>query len=289
MQMNATCSSLVLVLAALLSGQALAEGAVGRLLTGAGALASGPVPAPFAVAQACRDDALCAARLIAQSLGPRARLERVRHPDTDSIRRVHTAPSLKGPELLCGDMLRFELVRFGRKAVSEIEQAVARANDRAGGNIRGLEIDLRRNGGGNLYRMLRVAALFLGKVPDAIRLTRAGESRSVDIAMPPRQLSFANIVLLIGPHTASSAEIFTALLRARAGARVRGERSFGKDYLLRVLPVNQDWQLLVPAETVSVPGASLSGGITPDMTGQKKQRSRDCHRVGLNHPEFTRD
>jgi len=269
--------NLIFLLAALAPVETLAGGAVGRLLTSAGALASGPVPASFTVVAACRDDALCAARLVARSLGPRARLERVRHPDTDSIRRVKSAPSLAGWNIICGNTLRLDLVRFGRKAIFEIEQAVSQAGARTGGDIRALEIDLRRNRGGNLDRMLKVAALFLGQMPDAVRLSRGAEIVRLDIAPAARRISFARLTLHIGPDTASSAEIFTALMRAHGEARVRGRKSYGKDYLLRVVPVNHDWQLLVPAETVTVPGASLSGGIRPDVpTGENMTDEASC-------------
>ena len=77
----------------------------------------------------------------------------------------------------------------------------------------------------------------------------------------PRQ---QDITVLVGRQTASSGEILAALLRRHAGAELVGERTAGKDYLTRVVPLDQDWRLLLPAERIEVPGESLSGGLQPD-------------------------
>ncbi len=245
-------------------GAVLAGGGMERLAARASAFAGAALPPFEALRAACGGDMLCAARRLAKRLGPRARLERVRHPDTDSIRRVSSAPSLAGWKMLPGRGLRLDLVRFGRKAVPEIEAALSAARARTGQDVGALEIDLRRNRGGNLDKMLRAASLFLGNVPEAIWLSRAQKVKTLPVPPNARRLSVAKITVLIGSKTASSAEIFTALLRVHAKARVVGTRSFGKNYLLRAIPVNHDWRLLVPAETVSVPGTGISGGIVPD-------------------------
>ncbi len=116
-------------------GAALAAGGgMERLAARAGAFAGAALPPPEALRAACGGDMLCAARRLVKRLGPRARLERVRHPDTDSIRRVSSAPSLAGWKMLPGRGLRLDLVRFGRKAIPEIEAALSAARARSGGD-----------------------------------------------------------------------------------------------------------------------------------------------------------
>ena len=69
--------------------------------------------------------------------------------------------------------------------------------------------------------------------------------------------------VLVGPGTASSAEVLAALLQRYAGARLAGSRTAGKNHLTRVIAVDHDWRLLVPAERIAVPGVELTGGLQP--------------------------
>ena len=249
-----------------MSQPALAASGIERMLASVAMFAdAAKIPSLETIKARCRDDVLCAGKMLAERFGPKARLERVVHPDTDRIRRVKSALSVTGAELLASGAMRLELSHFGRKAVSEIMEVVKRKGRQAGGNIQYLQIDLRHNRGGNLNRMLRVAALFLGKVPDAVRLQSPQASQMLSVPDYTMPLKFSQIKILIGPDTASAAEIFTALLRVHAGAIIAGSKSYGKDYLLRTIALNQNWQLLVPAEKLFVPGTSLEGGIVPDV------------------------
>jgi C-terminal processing protease CtpA/Prc len=77
-------------------------------------------------------------------------------------------------------------------------------------------------------------------------------------------LAPGKLTVLVGPETASSGEILAALLRRYGGAELLGAPTAGKDYLSRVVAVDQDWRLLVPAERIEVPGETLAGGLVPD-------------------------
>ena len=71
--------------------------------------------------------------------------------------------------------------------------------------------------------------------------------------------------MLIGPGTESSAEVLAAMLRRHAGARLVGAATRGKDWITRVIPVDHDHRLLLPAERVEVVGEALSGGLAHDI------------------------
>ena len=208
-------------------------------------------------------DTRCVARLIAESL-PAARLVAVNHPDTDTIRRAHTEPSVAAVEWRDDEALVVELARFGRTADREIADAVAA---QASGAVARLVLDLRRNGGGDFDRMRRVASLFTGPREGAIRLV--GQGGEIDVALPAplRALALDGVALdvLIGPETASSAEVLAALLRRHAGARLIGARTLGKNRITRLVPVDHDWRLAIPAERIEVPGEALAHGLVPDV------------------------
>lgn len=227
------------------------------------ALSRNPLPALDHIVKKCADDVLCAARLIKTHLGPKARLEKIIHPDTDTIRRVKSVRSLSNSKWLPPNTLQFSLNRFGRKAISEIKTAYfsAPGNDKI--PPPNIIIDLRNNGGGALNKMLRTASLFLGPIPDAVKLSGTYKEKMIAVPINKKILAFQTMKLIVGPNTASSAEVFAGLLRVHAKAQIVGEQTYGKDYLLRVISVTHDWQLLVPAEIISVPGTTIAGGITP--------------------------
>jgi C-terminal processing protease CtpA/Prc len=183
-------------------------------------------------------------------------LQRVHHPTSDQIRWARTESSIERTATLGAGRRLVRLDRFGRKADYELSAALHGAG--------ALVLDLRRNQGGVLRRMLRIAGRFTGPVPDAVRLVDADRVRLLAIPQPPGAVWRGPITVLVGANTISSGEVLAALLRRHAGATVLGERTWGKDYVLRVEAVNADWRALVPDARIEVPGESLAGGLVPD-------------------------
>ena len=206
--------------------------------------------------QACGDDVVCAAETIARQ-DWRARLEPARHPDSDTIRWAKTRRSAFDLGLAPDGRRRIALDGFGRKVEAELAAALA-----SGGA--GVILDLRANRGGDFARMLKIAGRFTGSVPGALRLVAADHMRPVDLPAPEGPPAAVAVTVLVGPETASSGEVLAALLRRYAGARVLGQRTAGKDYLLHIVPLDQDWRLLVPGARIEVPGEALRGGLLPD-------------------------
>jgi C-terminal processing protease CtpA/Prc len=183
-------------------------------------------------------------------------LQRVPAPDTDTIRWVTSARSVERTADLGSGRRLVRLDRFGRKVEVELQAALIDAQ--------AVVLDLRRNRGGSLTRMLRVAARFTGPVAAALRQVRGDAVRGMSIPAPQVAPWRGPITVLVGADTASSGEVLAALLRRFAGATVLGERTFGKDYVLRVEPIGQGWRALVPDGRILVPGEVLAGGLLPD-------------------------
>ncbi len=249
---------------ALLATPALAGDAIDRIVGAASLARLDLIPGEAALRQRCGSDGLCAAREVAEKLGPRARLDRVRHPDTDTIRWVTTPASVvvHGSRPAPG---RIEIRSFGRKVLRELGAALA-TSGAAGAGRSELVLDLRRNGGGDFERMLEVAGLLLGPMPRALSLQDAEGLtwRALDGA---RERGWRVRRVLIGPRTASSAEILAALLAAHGGAQLCGHaRTAGKSFLQSVVQVDHDWRLLIERARVEVPGADLANGLIPDQT-----------------------
>ena len=232
---------------------ARAQDVAQRLIARTREAAIAPLPSAAALRASCGTDGLCMAHRLLPALDGRSRLEPIIHPSTDVIRRVKVLPSVLGARRLADGGVRIILPHFGRHATGEIMAALKAA----GGGTGRLEIDLRGNRGGDLRRMLRVAALFAGPARDVLVLRGGGRMRSFSLPAPPRRLAPARLVLITGPQTASSAEAFAAILRVHAKARITGGPTYGKTWLLRAIPVSNDWRLLIPAGDMQVPGASM--------------------------------
>jgi len=217
------------------------------------------LPSLAAVKQACGTDALCAAREIVAASDGRVRLESVAHPETDTIRWAATVPSVTAVHEGPNGRRWIVLDGFGRKAVQEMAETMSGARE-AGAPI---GLDLRGNAGGDFGRMLKIASLFAGNINDALFLIDNKNRRSVALE-EEQAFEFAReLPVLVGPGTASSAEVLAALLQRYADARLAGSRTAGKDHLTRVIAVDHDWRLLVPAERIEVPGIALAGGLRP--------------------------
>jgi carboxyl-terminal processing protease len=183
-------------------------------------------------------------------------LQRVRHPTSDEIRWADTEGSITATVDLGAGRRLVRLDRFGRKVDQEIIAALRSTDE--------LVLDLRHNQGGVLRRMLRVAARFTGRVPGAVRLIDSNKVRTLSVPAPSAPVWRGRITVLVGANTISSGEVLAAMLRRYAGATVLGERTWGKDYVLRVVPIDHDWRALVPDARIEVPGEILAGGLLPD-------------------------
>ncbi|TVR98140.1 MAG: carboxyl-terminal protease [Wenzhouxiangellaceae bacterium] len=90
-----------------------------------------------------------------------------------------------------------------------------------------LVIDLRYNPGGDLFEAFDLAGLFVpaGTVLGSL-VTRAGQPR--EVLAPAGEKIEETPILLVGPNTASAAEIFAGTLQQLGQARLIGQPTFGK-------------------------------------------------------------
>lgn len=137
---------------------------------------------------------------------------------------------------------------------------------RKGAPINGsLILDLRDAGGGDLYEAFDLADLFLppgtllGKVQ-----TRGGEF--TEIRASPGKKYLMPVVLIVGPGTASSAEIFAGALHQQGRAKLLGQQTYGKCSSQTDTHLSDGSVLRYTNREVVLPGgSSCSGaGLLPD-------------------------
>ncbi len=237
------------------------------------AVSDADIPPLSVIREHCGEDTLCAAKILARAIGPEAWLEPVQPTSTDTIRWVRSTPSITGYQFSHTGVLTLNLDHFGRQAIDEITDIIQAETHPSRSSLQRLSIDLRENSGGSFDRMLQIASLFTGHIPGAVQLVKTGQVTHVDIpantAQRPSLSLHVPIDILIGPKTASSAEVFAALLKQHAGARLIGEQTYGKNYLLRIVPIHHTMRLLIPDAQITVPGVRLAGGLVPDRPATK--------------------
>jgi carboxyl-terminal processing protease len=136
--------------------------------------------------------------------------------------------------------------------------------DRKG--AKGLVLDLRGNGGGQLNEAVLTASLFLKKGQRVVSTrSRTQGSRTYDAVGDP--LPSRPTVVLIDNNTASAAEILAAAIAEHHVGTTVGGRSFGKGTVQEILHLDDGGALdLTVGRYFTADGTSLLGkGITPDV------------------------
>lgn len=127
-----------------------------------------------------------------------------------------------------------------------------------------LVIDLRESPGGDLYEALDCAALFLPKGQKMLSLISRGGA--VEFRAPTEKPQKMPLVILIGPQTASAAEIFAAVLQTQERAVLVGRTSYGKCSSQTDIKLKDGSILRLTNLQIQLPdGSSCEGhGLTPN-------------------------
>jgi carboxyl-terminal processing protease len=147
--------------------------------------------------------------------------------------------------------------------------ALAQLKREAGGQLRGLVLDLRNDPGGLLDAAVAVAGDFLdGGTVVSTRGRRERDSRIYDAPRGAEMIRGTPIVVLINSGSASAAEIVAGALKDRHRATLMGTTSFGKGSVQTIIPMAGQGALRLTTALYYTPsGRSLQGnGITPDIS-----------------------
>lgn len=136
------------------------------------------------------------------------------------------------------------------------------------GRLNGLIIDMRANDGGIIGQMVSFLALFINGGSAGSHVNRDGHAIEYAIAANAtlRALDHVPIVVLAGPSTNSSGDIFTAVMQSRGRARVVGMPTPGNVEMLQTVHLPDDSLLWVAVRNYHDPrGKLLEGeGVQPD-------------------------
>ena len=179
---------------------------------------------------------------------------------------------------------------FQAMTSTDAKKAVEQLQVEAGGQLKGLILDLRNNPGGLLESAIQVSDAFIHNdnegEEEMIVYTkgRLAGSKFTALATPGDILNKAPIVVLINGGSASGSEIVAGALRDNRRAVLIGTKSFGKGSVQTVLPLDGKRGIKLTTALYYTPlGTSIQAkGIAPDIEVEQmeiKQKEDDLAKI----------
>lgn len=172
--------------------------------------------------------------------------------DLDLLRENVTIPNVAFSEMLKNNIGYIKLTGFTQNSAKEVKDAFTKL--RENGNLAGVIIDLRDNGGGLMNEAVSIANLFVkkgelivstkGKTPDRNKSYKTFV-QPVDPEIP--------IVVLVNNYSASASEIVAGALQDLDRAIILGERTFGKGLVQNIIPLTYNTQMKVTVAKYYIP------------------------------------
>jgi carboxyl-terminal processing protease len=163
----------------------------------------------------------------------------VAEPIRTIIRRdVIRVPAVPFTRMLAGNIGYIPIQRFNEVAAADVAGAVIRLTQQG---ARGFVLDLRGNGGGDLYQSLRMAGLFVEQGSEIARVQHRGKQPEVYRAEERPLVTDAPIAVLVDGGSASASEIVSGSLQDLDRALIVGTRTFGKGLVQTQLVLDNNW------------------------------------------------
>ena len=219
----------------------------------------------------------------------------IERPGQDSLLRFTIQresirlPALSAAYLMDHQIGYIELRTFTTDASKELKAAI---DSLRGEGMRRLILDLRNNPGGLLTESVAVADLFLPKHAVITESRgRIGTTKEVFRARDNHMYEDLPVAVLVGPQTASAAEIVAGALQDHDRAIIIGERTYGKGSIQTLYPLSGGYWIKIttarwhtpsgraidiPSDSIQVDSAPTfrsrsgrpirgGGGIWPDV------------------------
>ncbi len=189
------------------------------------------------------------------------------------IREKIQIPSLSW-ELKEGDIAYVKLFHFTQKADLDFRQI---ALEIASSPVKGIVLDLRNNPGGFLEVSQSIAGWFLPKGTAVTIEKFADGSEKVYRSPGPSKLQNYPVAVLINEGSASASEILAAALRDNKGAKLVGQKTFGKGSVQEVIRLSDDSSLKITVAEWLTSQKDLiqDAGLAPDFEVALNQEHLD--------------
>ena len=152
---------------------------------------------------------------------------------------------------------------------------------RTSGELKGLILDYRDNGGGSLPEAVKILSMFLPKGTEVVKMKgRTEQSTRVYTTDANPVLPDVPMVVLINGNSASASEIVSGALQDMDRAVLMGQRSYGKGLVQSVLPLGYNSYLKLTTAKYYIPSGrcvqrinySSHDGTTSEMVPDSLMR-----------------
>jgi carboxyl-terminal processing protease len=168
------------------------------------------------------------------------------------------------------------IATFQTDTGKSFEETIAKLKKQAGGELKGMVLDLRNNPGGVLNAAVDVSDALLQKGPIVSIRGRDAESNHEFDATTGDDLDGKPLVVLVNGGSASAAEIVAGALQDQHRGILVGTKTFGKGSVQTIIPLQNDDAIKITTARYYTPsGRSIQAeGIVPDVTLQPVKVSK---------------
>ena len=160
-------------------------------------------------------------------------------------------------------ILYIELESFNDASALEFKEEMEKHKD-----AKGIILDLRDNGGGELDSLIEVAELLL---PEGIvRMTENAVGGKIKYNVEDDEYCDVPLVVLVNEETASAAEVLAAAIKERDRGILVGKTTYGKGLVQMMLPVGDGSVLKLTIEKYYTAGGNYINeiGVEPDIEAE---------------------
>lgn len=153
-----------------------------------------------------------------------------------------------------------KLNTFNERSAGEVRDALVKMKNT--GNLSGLILDLRDNGGGLLESAVQIVGLFVPKGTEVVR-TKGFEDKNLKIYKTTKSPVDTKLplVVMVNGNTASASEIVAGSLQDLDRAVIVGERSYGKGLVQGSRPLPYNGMMKVTIARYYIPSGRLIQAI----------------------------
>ncbi|HOZ55303.1 MAG TPA: S41 family peptidase [Clostridia bacterium] len=175
-------------------------------------------------------------------------------------------------KILNKDVGYIRITSFDGGCAKEFEENYAELQKKG---IKSLVIDLRFNGGGLVEEALNIADLAVEK-DKTLLITKSKSSSEITTKSKQDKTINIPIVVLVNEYSASASEILTGILKEVNGAKVIGEKTYGKGVIQTVYSLSDGSGLKITTDEYFTPNHNKINkvGILPDIEIQLPEEVR---------------
>ena len=192
----------------------------------------------------------------------------------DLAREIISVETVPQAKLLASGVGYVKLSQFSANTTRDLSAAIAQQRAQAGGQLKGLVLDLRGNPGGLLEQAISVSDLFLSEGVIVKTVGEGMKMHEVKEAHADRDdLTSLPLVVIVNNNSASASEIVAGALKNNNRALVIGRQTFGKgsvqvlyDFSDPAKPNEESALKLTIAQYLTPGDVSIQEvGVTPDV------------------------